>query len=129
MRSLSKILGAVTVVVVSFFVTLWALDHFWGGPCNEGQRTEIKPPFQKREGFSFYKDKMPFTGDTPAALNRSNLRVCENGKPLGPASAPHDDIFKKGEGRFSHWGDGLFFTTSDNSDPNTNGRAYVVVKP
>ena len=31
-----------------------------------------------------------------------------------------------GSGRFSHWGGNLFFSTSDNTDPNTNGRVYQV---
>ncbi len=31
-----------------------------------------------------------------------------------------------GGGRYSHWGTHLFFTTSDNSDPRSNGRRYTV---
>jgi hypothetical protein len=30
-------------------------------------------------------------------------------------------------GRYSHWCDGLIFSTSDNSDPNTNKRRYGIV--
>jgi hypothetical protein len=32
-------------------------------------------------------------------------------------------------GRFSHWGDGLHFSASDNSDPRTNGRSYTIIVP
>ncbi|HBB25810.1 MAG TPA: hypothetical protein DCZ59_06040 [Bacteroidetes bacterium] len=57
---------------------------------------------------------------------RSTLTVYENGKPLGPPHAPFDDIRKLGRGRFNHWENLVFFTTSDNSDPRTNGRTYEV---
>ncbi|WP_145998624.1 hypothetical protein [Methyloterricola oryzae] len=56
----------------------------------------------------------------------SCLMVFENGKPLGPAHAAHEEIRRIGGGRFSHWGGDLFFSTSDNTDPRTNGRNYRV---
>jgi len=59
----------------------------------------------------------------------SAIRVLEDGQHLGPAIANHDEIRKLGEGRYSHWGSVVFFATSDNSDPNTNGRVYSVVPP
>lgn len=56
----------------------------------------------------------------------SRLRFFENQTELEPAHAPHDDIRRRGVGRFSHWRGDLFFSTSDNSDPRTNGRSYGV---
>jgi hypothetical protein len=56
----------------------------------------------------------------------SSLEVFENGRQLGPAHAPHEDIRTLGNGRFSHWGGQLYFSTSDNSDPRANGRCYEV---
>lgn len=56
----------------------------------------------------------------------SSLELFEDGRPLGPAHAPHDQMRSLGGGRFSHWGTHLFFTTSDNSDPRSNGRRYTV---
>jgi pectate lyase len=47
----------------------------------------------------------------------------ENDKPLVP-HMPHKQIAERGIGGFSHWKNILVFTSSDNSDPNTNGRAY-----
>ena len=50
--------------------------------------------------------------------------------PLGPGLSPHHEIEKIGLGRYSHWKDmGILLSTSDNSDPNTNGRAYWAVLP
>lgn len=58
-------------------------------------------------------------------LQRSSLVVYEDGKPLGPSNSAFDDIRKIGKGRFNHWEDVVFFSTSDNSDPRTNGRRYT----
>lgn len=59
----------------------------------------------------------------------SSLRLLEDGRHLGPVGAGHDDIRQQGGGRFSHWSSTVFFSTSDNSDPRTNGRVYTVVPP
>ena len=56
----------------------------------------------------------------------SRLRLYEDGRPLGPAHSAHSDIRSLGLGRFSHWGPAVYFSTSDNSDPRTNGRRYSV---
>lgn len=56
------------------------------------------------------------------------LRVFEDGRELGPGEAVHDTIRSAGLGSYSHWrfptGPAMMFSTSDNSDPNTNGRRY-----
>jgi len=54
----------------------------------------------------------------------SRLRLFEDDRPLGPAHALHDAIRAQGGGGYSHWAGHVYFSTSDNSDPRTNGRAY-----
>jgi len=68
-------------------------------------------------------------GDTSEEPGRSRLQLLEDGVPLGPAHALHSEIAGKGKGYYSHWGEELFFSTSDNSDPRTNGRAYHLLLP
>ena len=59
--------------------------------------------------------------------NQSGLTLFEDGKPLGPPRAIHQDIREKGGGRYSHWTEqGLYFSASDNSDPRAKGRRYEV---
>ncbi|MGY8635717.1 glycosyltransferase, partial [Bradyrhizobium sp. 14AA] len=58
---------------------------------------------------------------------RSALELFEDGVPLGPAHALHDEIATLGEGRFSHWARDLLFSSSDGQDPRHNGRRYVVI--
>src|SRR5262249_18701525 len=59
----------------------------------------------------------------------SLLRLYEDGKLLTRPHHAHDAIRTLGAGRFSHWGSFLHFAASDNSDPRTNGRKYVVEVP
>ena len=66
------------------------------------------------------------SGDTAANPRVSPARLFENGTPLGPAHASHADIRARGGGLFSHWGDVLYFSTSDNTDPRTKGREYTI---
>lgn len=68
-----------------------------------------------------------------AAPRRSRAQLYEDGRALGPAQAEHAAIAASGMGRFSHWGDqdvaAVIFSTSDNTDPRTNGRSYAVRAP
>ncbi len=62
----------------------------------------------------------------------SALVLYENDTPLGPAHATLDDIAHKGGGRYRYAADKqytLIFSTSDHSDPNSNGRTYRVFDP
>ncbi|WP_316839641.1 pectate lyase [Pedobacter gandavensis] len=78
------------------------------------------------EGFA-YKISRNFgiTGDSNTQPSISTLRVFEDGKELGAAHSSHASIRTTGKGKFSHWGNSLIFSTSDNSDPRKNGRKYT----
>ncbi len=56
------------------------------------------------------------------------VQLFEDDKPIGPRDSLHADIRAHGLGAWSHWDFGgvprVIFSTSDNSDPNTNGRRY-----
>ena len=57
---------------------------------------------------------------------RSRLRLLEDGQELPFPHSSHDEIRELGAGRYSHWGDAVFFSSSDNTDPAKNGRRYSV---
>jgi len=60
----------------------------------------------------------------------SHAIIYENGVLLpGPANSDHQSIADLGIGRYSFWHDYVYFSTSDNSDPNTNGKRYEVKYP
>jgi 2-polyprenyl-3-methyl-5-hydroxy-6-metoxy-1,4-benzoquinol methylase len=65
-------------------------------------------------------------GDTVERPGRSNLQVLENGVPLGPAHSDHASIRELGGGRFSHWGEWLYFSSSENLPPNRNACSYAL---
>lgn len=67
--------------------------------------------------------------DTAEHHTASMLDLTEDGRPLGPPHCGHDAIRRDGGGGFSHWHDDLWFSTSDGSDPRTNGRRYEVTAP
>jgi hypothetical protein len=68
-------------------------------------------------------------GDGSGFPNRSPLILLENEIALGPPHAEHARIRAHGRGAYSHWGRGIYFSTSDNSDPRSNGRRYRAVWP
>jgi hypothetical protein len=55
---------------------------------------------------------------------RSDLVLYQDERQLGPPHALHDDIKQRGGGLYSHWGRYLYFASSDNTDPSSNGRRY-----
>jgi hypothetical protein len=64
-------------------------------------------------------------GDTVSQPNRSHFALFESGHQLGPAHSLHQAISSEGHGRYSQWQNSLYFSSSDGSDPRTNGRAYT----
>jgi hypothetical protein len=72
--------------------------------------------------------------DSQDAPHAATLIVLEDGHPLGPGHTDLAEITNDGSGRYRYWsspqeGRILVFSTSDNSDPNTNGRTYRIVDP
>lgn len=55
----------------------------------------------------------------------SPLRIRENQFQLPYAHTPYQALSRFGFGRYLHKADGVYFSTSDNTNPNENGRAYT----
>jgi len=100
--------------------------------------TNIPPPFEEiidaksvsAEIGSCYTVGLAHGAPSDVAGGHSDLVLLENGTPLGPAHSAHAEIRTQGGGRYSHWGARtIYFSTSDNSDPRTNGREYNAVYP
>jgi hypothetical protein len=99
-------------------------------------RWRLNPPFA-REGAHGWIAELESSAElaclTPLAdtlvhPRRSPVCLFEDGAPLGPAHSLHASIRASGSGAYSHWRNGhcLHFSTSDNSDPNCNGRIYTI---
>lgn len=50
--------------------------------------------------------------DDPANPMRSTLRLFEDGREIGPAHIPHQEVRTYGGGRFSHWADRVYLSTA-----------------
>ncbi|WP_156164665.1 hypothetical protein [Bradyrhizobium sp. LTSP885] len=68
-------------------------------------------------------------GPDVKGAQRSRLQLYEDGKLLGPGHCSFADIRDNGHGRFLHYPGLVIFSSSDGSNPNSNGRAYFVVIP
>jgi hypothetical protein len=105
-------------------------------PTVTGTKSLLRRPFVRFLNSDFgviAQDKL-FVSLADSADNneRSPIEIYEDDKRLEPAHSVHADVAKIGHGRFSHWrNDGaiFIFSSSDNSDPQTNGRAYWAVRP
>jgi hypothetical protein len=88
------------------------------------------PVYQEGLGYIAPAPALDDLADSSDAPLRSPYVVYENDLPLGPAHTIHSEISKLGHGRFSHWKDiGFIFSSSDGTDPTSNGRKYWVVLP
>jgi hypothetical protein len=128
---LVQALAALSIVAASFCDTLdgeLRLACLSGGNGNSANTPirEIRPP---GSAYVAALPKLDSLGDSQDAVTRSNLLVCENNNVLGPMHSAHPEIAKEGHGRYSHWINSLIFPSSDNTNPNTNGRTYSVVQP
>ena len=59
----------------------------------------------------------------------AQTELLENGIPLSSSTIFHEEILREGKGRYSMWKNGVYFSTSDNTDPRKNGRVYSFKVP
>jgi hypothetical protein len=112
----------------------------WFSPFDLNYGTRIDHPnrqitplsdFRHDQGFSWVArvpDLKAYADGSDDPI-RSPLVVLENERALGPAHASHAAIRAHGGGAYSHWHDRVFLSTSDDSDPNSNGRRYLAIIP
>ncbi len=93
------------------------------------KREILDGPYEKELGLCWIMrlENLKSVADDAKHTNRSELLLFEDDKLLQSAHTMHDDIRDLGAGRYSHWGEHLYFSTSDGADPNTNGRTYRIV--
>ena len=137
-RLLLKLLIYACFVIACFFVSLDLLEYFDASSgtncaagdscCPNGQAIDLSPPLSQLEGYA-YKVSIPQlsgVGDTERGLFSPTI-VCEGDHRMGPGHTPFVEIIQKGGGRFIHYNDTVVFSSSDNTDPNSNGRRYKIV--
>jgi hypothetical protein len=129
--------GAAILVIYLLYAAAspWIKKH--GTPSDACSRWSdgaviLHAPFLSNEGYAYIVPSLAGVksqSDDSAHPARSTAILCEDDSIVGAAHSVHDDITKAGNGRYSHWAGALYFSTSDHSDPNTNGRRYKLVFP
>jgi len=127
-------------VAAYFAVVSWVRVAFDPGgskivPAVDGDKVLLKRPFQRFLDSNFAAiatdPRLKAFADSADNNERSDIELYEDDKLLGPAHSVHRDVGKIGMGRYSHWRYNysiFLFSSSDNSDPLTNGRNYWAVK-
>lgn len=115
---------------------VFSKGHTWlDALLSKRMHRDLPRPFSAlgKVGWSSRLQEHSQIADTAADPRRSTLLLWEDGKALSyPHSLP-GDIDHYGHGRYRHYCmkvmnkmfQRLLFSTSDNSDPNTNGRKYT----
>lgn len=106
-----------------------------GHPCHEcvaykwanGQYPDFEWPVSIRhEAGHAYIVRLPERYAEQLKQDSERVVVLENGEALAHRDSLHDEIRQLGAGRYSLWGGYLYLSSSDNSDPRTNGREYTL---
>lgn len=95
------------------------------------RQVALVPPFTLVKGncYSVELPEFESRADTNLTPSRSDLVLLEDSKVIGFPHTLHENICVTGRGRFSHWARHFYFSTSDNSNPNSNGRSYELRVP
>lgn len=98
-------------------------------------------PFTHESGFAYWVSRLReedrrilanIVSDDPknAKDTSSPIQLYEGSSPLGPGHSTFRAISKTGRGHFAYWSErGIFFSSSDNTNPNENRRRYWAVVP
>ena len=95
------------------------------------KKVRIRPPYNSIKqidnmGWKVRVPEVRVESDDIKHPTKSQIFLFEENKILGPSHSLHEDIGHLGGGRFSHWEDALYFSTSDGTNPNNNRRNYFV---
>ncbi|MFZ4984792.1 MAG: class I SAM-dependent methyltransferase [Blastocatellia bacterium] len=107
-------------------ISNWDTDH---NLIVELQDFNISSPFDQESGYCWIFNLQEYgitNGDSATHPTKSPLVLVENGVEIGHPHSMHDTIRNYGRGCYSHWGCHLYFSTSDNTNPNSNGRRYQI---
>jgi hypothetical protein len=95
------------------------------GPDPEPFAVELGGPYQHDEALA-WTVALPAPLRTLTADQDSSVALFEDSTRLLPTNAMQADIRRHGGGAHAFWPGALCFSTSDDSDPNFNGRRYFV---
>ena len=115
-------------IILALLLILITIIPQWGKIEETIEKNEIIPENGYCYIYNFRWGKY-LKGDSNKSPQSSKLMLFENNKQIGPAHTYHDDIRLLGSGRFSHWGPSLYFSASDNTNPQIKSNTYKIKIP
>ncbi|MDR1241378.1 MAG: class I SAM-dependent methyltransferase [Deltaproteobacteria bacterium] len=100
----------------------------WTAMLERRQWVTLQPPFTPNNSPGIWEAPLPqwaALSDSHEAPTGSPLLLWEDGVPLSWPHCFYEAMRRFGAGRYRHWGSSLYFTSSDGTDPNANGRVYT----
>jgi hypothetical protein len=132
MNSRIKIACASLSLIVYFVAAFWLKQSYVPPVEPPGEKFELSRPFGLLDNHAFVAKAPPgfdTAANSRADESRSSIMLYENDRQLGPARSARADIANLGAGRFTDWEGRFFiFSSSDNTEPNSTGRKYWVVR-
>jgi hypothetical protein len=102
------------------------VSNYWDAVLAEQREISLPQPYENVGGYMWrvHIPALLCIASTSEVPRKSDAVLTENGRIIGYRHASHEAIAVWGGGGYSHWGEYLFFSTSDNTSPNENGRRY-----
>ena len=102
--------------------------NWWSSIFQQQNRLQLDRNFDHVAG-NAYMVRLPHLeslADNNLGGQKSPIRLWENDIMLTLAHCGHNAIQTYGRGRYSHFGQNILFSATDNTDPNSNRRIYSV---
>ena len=131
-----RIIALSVLAAAAYFAVAFWLQYSYVDLAPKGSVVvQIVPPFARHGNAAVSYFEQPLALQTAARIECtegvpcSPLEIYEDGIKLGPGSSDFAEIAEIGRGHFAHSVNAIAFSSSDNSDPATNGRHYWAVLP
>ena len=122
-------IGIIILILQALFVSLYVRGKLLSVPALNHERFTLQVQNIVSSEENSYVLPLGIDWMSHYDLGVSPAVVYENNIPLNVPNAQHAAIQEEGNGRYSVWEGYLYFSSSDNTDPRTNGRVYELEWP
>jgi hypothetical protein len=122
------IIVAMILILPGIFVALYAQAIIHIPSARQRIALRVKDAVPTKDTY-LYALPLGINWMNQADLGTSPAVVYENGIPLASPNSVRQEIKAEGDGRYSIWNGTLLFSSSDNTNPRTNGRKYELEWP
>ena len=122
-------LAAVLLLFAAYVpAALWSIRSYVDRTPKGSLIIQLYPPFINEGGYS-WRVASPLPKEWTRLGGAEPATIYQDDYPLLTRDSDWKTLSENGRGHFLIEGNIIMFSTSDNSDPNTNGRRYWAVLP